>query len=68
MIVDLKKSVNNINEISNLTSSMLGTQNTVELNSKITETTNKTIDSFHIVFNSISEIATSEELASSAKH
>lgn len=69
MIVDLKKSVNNINEISNLTSSMLeGTQNTVELNSKITETTNKTIDSFHIVFNSISEnLATSEELASSAE-
>jgi methyl-accepting chemotaxis protein len=69
MITDLKESGKNINEISHLTETMLcDTQNTVDLNVKLTESTNNTIDSFHIVFNAIHQnLATSEELAGSAE-
>jgi methyl-accepting chemotaxis protein len=69
MITDLKESGRNINEISHLTETMLcETQNTVDLNVKLTETTNNTIDSFHIVYNAIHQnLATSEELAGSAE-
>lgn len=69
MIADLKESGKNINEISHLTETMLHeTQNTVDLNSKLTESTNNTIDSFNTVFNSIHQnLATSEEVAGSAE-
>jgi methyl-accepting chemotaxis protein len=69
MITDLKESGKNISEISHLTETMLyETQNTVELNAKLTESTNNTIDSFNTVFDSIHQnIATSEELAGSAE-
>ena len=69
MITDLKESSVNINVISHLTETMLSeTQNTVDLNAKITESTNNTIDSFNIVFNAIHQnLATSEELAGSAE-
>ncbi|MDF2486665.1 MAG: methyl-accepting transducer [Herbinix sp.] len=68
MIMDLKESGKNINEISHLTGTMLNeTQNTVDMNVKLTESTNNTINSFNIVFNSIHQnLATSEELAGSA--
>ena len=70
MITDLKESGRNINEISLLTGTMLDeTQSTVDLNSKLTESTNNTINSFNIVFNSIHQnLATSEELAGSAEN
>ncbi len=69
MITDLKESGKNINEISYLTETMLHeTQNTVDLNARLTASTNNTIDSFNIVFNSIHQnLATSEELAGSAE-
>lgn len=69
MINGLKDSGHNINEINRLTQSMLATtQNTVEFNAKIAETTNQTIHNFNLVFDSISQnLATSEELASSAE-
>lgn len=69
MLSDLKESDRNINEISNLTQTILQeTHNTVELNTKITETTKNTMSSFNIVFNSINQnLATSEELAGSAE-
>ncbi len=69
MIADLKESGKNINEISHLIETMLHeTQNTVDLNSKLTESTNNTIDSFNTVFHSIHQnLATSEELAGSAE-
>lgn len=69
MITDLKESSVNINVISHLTETMLSeTQNTVDLNAKLTESTNNTIDSFNTVFNAIHQnLATSEELAGSAE-
>jgi methyl-accepting chemotaxis protein len=69
MINELKESGKNINEISHLTGTMLSeTQVTVELNTKLTESTNNTINSFNIVFDSIHQnLATSEELAGSAE-
>ena len=69
MIADLKEAGKNINEISHLTETMLyETKNTVDFNSMLTESTNNTIESFHIVFDSIHQnIATSEELAGSAE-
>lgn len=70
MITDLKESGRNINEISHLAGIMLDeTQNTVDMNVRITESTNNTINSFNIVFNSIHQnLATSEELAGSAEN
>lgn len=69
MIADLKESGKNINEINQLTKTMLyETQSTVDLNAKLTDSTNNTIDSFNIVFNAIHQnLATSEELAGSAE-
>lgn len=69
MITDLKESGRNINEISQLTQTMLDeTKNTVHLNTKLTDSTNVTINSFNIVFDSIHQnLATSEELAGSAE-
>lgn len=69
MITSLKDSGKNINEISTLTQTMLKeTQNTVDFNSRITDTTNQTITNFNQVFESINQnLAMSEELASSAE-
>lgn len=70
MISDLKDAGRNIYEISQLTQTMLDeTENTVQLNTKLTESTNVTIQSFNIVFDSIHQnLATSEELAGSAEN
>lgn len=68
MIDGLKGSGRNINEISNLTRTMLSeTQNVVAFNSKISESTSKTINNFNTVYGSINQnLAMSQELASSA--
>lgn len=68
MIQGLKASGRNINEINTLIHSMLSSmQNVVEFNSKISESTNRTINNFNIVFGSINQnLAMSQELASSA--
>ncbi|MFU0826435.1 MAG: Methyl-accepting transducer [Lachnoclostridium sp.] len=69
MIHGLKDAGSNIDEIHNLTQSMLlTTQSTVAFNSKIAEATNETIHKFNLVHDSISQnLATSEELTSSAE-
>lgn len=69
MITGLNDSGHNINEINELIQTMLSaSQNTVEFNTKIAETTGQTIHSFNQVFDSINQnLATSEELASSAE-
>jgi methyl-accepting chemotaxis protein len=70
MIVGLKDSGRNINEISSLTLTMLTeTQNVVEFNTKITESTSRTVNNFNNVYGSINQnLAMSEELASSAEN
>ncbi len=70
MIEGLKDSDRNITEISNLTYTMLSeTQNVVEFNSNIFESTSKTINNFNLVFESINQnLAMSQELYSSAEN
>ena len=68
MIVDLKLSGKNIDEINNLMTTLLKeTENIVAFNSDIVETTQRTINMFTSVTDAVSEsAATSEEIATSA--
>ncbi len=68
MMENLKESGENINEISGLTNSMLSeTRKAVEFNSRVSDSTNRTILNFNTVFSAINQnLAMSEELASSA--
>ena len=69
MIVDLKLSGKNIDEINTLMTTLLKeTENIVAFNSDIVETTQRTINMFTSVTDAVSEsAATSEEIATSAE-
>ncbi|EET87685.1 methyl-accepting chemotaxis sensory transducer [Clostridium carboxidivorans P7] len=70
MITELKDSGSDINEISQLTTTLLGeTKNVVTFNNNIYETMKETISNFNLVDKSINETAAvSEELTSSAEN